>query len=76
MFFMAMVGGAVALGLGICAVDQALDGGIAVLRAAKAEGAREGIKEYRDGPGQEAYKEGYEQGYKACSEDVREMLGG
>lgn len=74
MFVLVAVGGAVALGLGICAVDQALEGGLAVLRAAKAEGARDGIKEYREGHGQEERKEAYKQGYKHGAEDMRDVL--
>jgi len=75
MFVIVALGGAVALGLGICAVDQALDGGLAVLQAAKAEGARDGIREYRDGPGAEERREAYKNGYNDCKQDVKDILG-
>lgn len=75
MFVLVAFGGAIAIGVGIRVVDQALDGGLAVLKAAKKEGARDGINEYRNGPGAEKVKGSYEQGYNDCKEDVKELLG-
>lgn len=75
MFVIAMVGGAIALGLAINATDQALDGGIAVMRAAKKEGVRDGIRRYQEGLGAEREKEAYKEGYEDCKNDVKEILG-
>jgi hypothetical protein len=75
MFALAMLGGAVALGLAINAADQVADGGLGLLQAARHDGAVEGINRYREGIGQKKVKEAFEAGYKACRKDVKEILG-
>jgi len=75
MFVMTMVGAAVLVAVAINKTDQALEGGLAIIKAARKDGARRGAEEYRDGPGKEAKKESFENGYRAGAEDMRDILG-
>lgn len=76
MFVMAMLGSAIAVALGINILDKTADTGLGLLQGARHDGAMKGIEEFQKGPGKEAQKRAYRQGYEDCSEDVEKIMSG